>query len=87
MRDTIEHWKELGLSFDGVSAAPSAEALKLNKVRIGLWDRYGGSMPSGWTRWLFEQFEFPFELVYPQTLDAGDLNAKFDAIGSKVGSA
>ena len=22
-------------------------------------------MPSGWTRWLFEQFEFPFEVVYP----------------------
>ena len=23
-------------------------------------------MPSGWTRWLFEQYEFPFEVVYPQ---------------------
>ena len=22
-------------------------------------------MPSGWTRWLLEQFEFPFEVVYP----------------------
>ncbi len=37
-------------------------------------------MPSGWTRWLFEQFEFPFKVVYPQELDAGDLNAKFDDI-------
>jgi hypothetical protein len=37
-------------------------------------------MPSGWTRWLFEQFEFPFEVVYPQTLDAGNLNAKFDVL-------
>jgi hypothetical protein len=72
--------KELGLSFDGVKTEPSANALQLNKVRIGLWDRYGGSMPSGWTRWLFEQFEFPFEVVYPQTLDGGDLNAELDVL-------
>ena len=39
--------------------------MKLKPVRIGLWDQYGGSMPSGWTRWLLEQYEFPFEVVYP----------------------
>ncbi len=37
-------------------------------------------MPSGWTRWFFEQYEFPFEVVYPQTLDAGNLQAKFDVL-------
>jgi hypothetical protein len=37
-------------------------------------------MPSGWTRWLFEQFEFPFEVVFPQALDAGNLNAKYDVL-------
>jgi hypothetical protein len=54
--------------------------MKLKPVRIGLWDQYGGSMPSGWTRWIFEQYEFPFEVVYPQTLDAGNLNAKYDVL-------
>jgi hypothetical protein len=43
-------------------------------------DVYGGSMPSGWIRWLFEQFEFPFTVVYPQQLDAGKLNASFDSL-------
>ena len=37
-------------------------------------------MPSGWTRWLFEQYEFPFQVVYPPTLDAGDLKSKFDVL-------
>jgi hypothetical protein len=37
-------------------------------------------MPSGWTRWLFEQYEFPFEVVFPGTLDAGNLNAKYDVL-------
>ncbi len=71
---------ELGLNFEAVSTRPSGEAFKLRPLRIALWDRYGGSMPSGWTRWLFEQFEFPFTVIYPQTLDAGDLISKFDVI-------
>ena len=29
-----------------------------NDAADTLWDRYGGSMPSGWTRWILEQFEF-----------------------------
>ena len=53
---------------------------KLRKLRIALSDRYGGSMPSGWTRFLLEQFEFPFEVVYPPTLDAGNLIGKYDVI-------
>jgi hypothetical protein len=69
-----------GLSFDAVASRPAGDAMKLKPVRIGLWDQYGGSMPSGWTRWLFEQFEFPFEVVYPGTLDAGNLNAKYDVL-------
>ena len=48
--------------------------------RIALWDQYGGSMPSGHTRWLFEQYEFPFDVVYAQTLDAGNLRQKYDVI-------
>ena len=71
---------ELGLSFHAVARTPAGDALKLRPVRIGLWDRYGGSMPSGWLRWVFEQYEFPFEVVYPQALDAGDLRSQFDVL-------
>jgi len=72
--------EELGLSFDAVASKPAGEAYKLRALRIGLWDRYGGSMPSGWTRWLLEQYEFPFTVVYPPSLDAGDLASKFDVL-------
>src|SRR5262249_33460165 len=71
---------EVGLSFDAVVAKPSGEAYKLRAMRIGLWDRYGGSMPSGWVRWLLERYEFPFTVVYPPTLDAGNLASKFDVL-------
>jgi hypothetical protein len=71
---------DLGLTFTGVPAAPTGEALKLRPVRVGLWDRYGGSSPSGWMRWILERYEFPFELTYVQTLDAGQLAGRYDVI-------
>ncbi len=49
---------QLGLTFDAVAAKPQGEAFQLHPERIGLWDRYGGSMESGHIRWLFEQ-EYP----------------------------
>jgi hypothetical protein len=63
------------------SGFESATAFRrLTAPRIGLWDQYGGSMPSGWTRWILEQFEFPFSRVFAPELDAGNLNAKFDSL-------
>ncbi|HEX4951469.1 MAG TPA: M14 metallopeptidase family protein [Blastocatellia bacterium] len=70
----------LGLNFEAATTKPSGELFKLRALRVGLWDRYGGSMPSGWTRWILEQYECPFTVVYPQTLDAGDLASKFDVL-------
>jgi hypothetical protein len=71
---------ELGVPAQALANAPPGEALKLKPIRIGLVDIYGGAIPSGWTRWIFEQFEFPFEVVFPQALDAGNLRNKFDVI-------
>jgi hypothetical protein len=71
---------ELGVTVQAVDRRPAGAALKLKPVRIGLWDQYGGSMTSGWLRWIFEQFEFPFEVVYPATLDQGDLASHFDVL-------
>jgi Zinc carboxypeptidase len=70
---------ELGVSAEGVRGAVPA-ARPVRGPRIGLWDRYGGSMESGWTRWILEQFEFPFERVFAPRLDAGNLNAAFDVL-------
>ena len=72
--------EELGVHFTGLTEEPSGEALELNEVRVGLWDRYGGSMPSGWTRFLLERFEFPFRQVFPQELNAGRLDRNFDVL-------
>lgn len=69
---------EIGVGFVGTSTPTAAQPIR--PVRVGLWDRYGGSMPSGWTRFVLERFEFPFRVVFPPELDAGGLREKFDVL-------
>jgi len=72
---------EKGLSFDAFQTDVAPAALqKIRPARIALWDQYGGSITSGWARFVLEQFEFPYEVVYPQTIDAGNLIAKYDVL-------
>ncbi|MDH7511872.1 MAG: M14 family metallopeptidase [Clostridiales bacterium] len=77
----LKEWAgPLGLKVESTADSPQMEALWLRPVRIGLWDIYGGSMTSGWTRWLLEQYGFPFDVIFPPQLDAGNLAAKYDAL-------
>jgi hypothetical protein len=71
---------EVGTPFTGSKMAPGKEAVALRQVRVGLWDQRGGSMPSGWTRWLLERFEFPFKVVYATDLSSETLHEKFDVL-------
>lgn len=70
----------LGIDAHAVAAQPAGETVKLKPVRIGLVDHYGGSMASGWNRWIFEKYEFDYTKVYPQELDKGGLNKKYDVL-------
>jgi hypothetical protein len=70
---------DLGLTFTATAAAPR-QALRIRPVRLGLWDRDGGAISSGWTRWILERHEFPFEVITSSTLGGGRLADRFDAI-------
>ncbi len=65
---------------------PASGFSPARKPRIALWDQYGGSMESGWTRYMLEQFGYDFEVVYPPDLDQMDLRSKFDIIIFPKGS-
>lgn len=72
---------EYGLNFDAIEKRPHGDALELHPVRVGLWDRYGGSLDSGQIRWLLEQaFPTPYQLVFASELDRGDLNRNYDVL-------
>jgi hypothetical protein len=71
---------DLGLSAEAVDAAPGGAKMVLRRPRVALVDMYGGLHPTGWLRWILDQYEFPYTIVYPQRLDAGKLRRDFDVL-------
>ena len=69
-----------GVEFASVTTKPKDGETPITPLRIGLWDKYGGSISSGWVRWIFEQYHFPFNVTYAKEIDAADLNSKYDVI-------
>lgn len=63
-----------------VPASMPRNAKEIKPARIALYDYYGGSMPSGWVRWMMEQFHFDYQVVFPQEIDNGNLIAKYDVL-------
>ncbi len=72
--------RELGVGAYAQAKAPSGAAMKLKPIRIGLLDLYGGMVQTGWLRLMFDEYEFPYEVVYPKLLEAGGLNQEFDVL-------
>jgi hypothetical protein len=72
--------KDLCVRFEGIRLKPNIKAYELKKVRLGLYKSWTASMDEGWTRWILEQYEFPYKSVYDKDIRRGNLNQDFDAI-------
>jgi len=72
--------KKLSLQFTAVSSIPTVSALQLKPINIGLYRSWVANMDEGYTRWLFEQYEFPFENIYDADIKAGSLKERFNVI-------
>jgi hypothetical protein len=72
---------EFGLPFTAVATAPTGAMSQLKPLRVGLYRRFaGGNMDEGWTRFLFDQWEFPYARVDADEIRKGGLNARYDAL-------
>jgi hypothetical protein len=74
--------KETGVSFTALNMAPKAGSTHaVKKLRVGLRQRYsGGNMDEGWTRWLIEDFKFPYTSLMDADIKRGNLIDKYDVI-------
>jgi hypothetical protein len=53
----------------------------VKRLRVGMYQRYwGGNIDEGWTRFLLEQFSFPFTTVMDADIKKGGLETRFDVI-------
>jgi len=72
--------KDLGLDIGTAAGAVSVRTYKLRTPRVALYKSYVPSMDEGWTRWLFEKYEFPYESIYDAEVRAGNLGKRFDVL-------
>jgi hypothetical protein len=68
--------KENRLRSGGTGEAGKA----MKAARVGLYRPWTASMDEGWTRWILEQYRFPFQSLYNADIRGGHLRERFDAI-------
>lgn len=61
-----------------VAAKEAGKPVKM--ARVGLYRSWQANMDEGWTRWIFEQFDFPFTNLFNADVQAGHLHDKYDVI-------
>jgi hypothetical protein len=60
--------------------AAKGEGKPVKAARIGLYRSWNANMDEGWTRWILEQYQFPFASIYNADVIAGHLREKYDVI-------
>jgi hypothetical protein len=60
------------------SGSDGSHAIK--PARVGLYRPWNASMDEGWTRWILEQYKFPFTNLYNADIRAGHLREHYDTI-------
>jgi len=58
----------------------STGGTELTRPAVGLHRPWNPSMDEGWTRWVFERFEFDFANIRDIEMRAGDLGTRYDVI-------
>ena len=72
--------RELSVNFIAVNDRLNVQAYKLIPPRIGLYKSHVASMDEGWTRLIFENYEFSFTNILDKDIRAGGLRSKYDVI-------
>ncbi|HEX8687064.1 MAG TPA: M14 metallopeptidase family protein, partial [Pyrinomonadaceae bacterium] len=80
IRDESEVRRDLGLRPRRPGAPSPVENPIRGNVRLALYKSWTGSMDEGWTRYVFDTFNVPFESLRDAGVRAGNLRAKYDVI-------
>lgn len=73
--------RQTGADFGALASDVSQSSYEVRRLRIGMYQRYyGGNMDEGWTRFMLEQFGFPYKSLFDAEIRAGNLATKYDVI-------
>ena len=77
---------DLGIEVRPLHDAPTNELYEIRHGRVGVYKSWvvewvdGWTASEGWTRFVLDEFEFPYESIYNADVRAGGLRDRFDVI-------
>ena len=77
LREAAAQW---GVLAEVVAAEPRESRTALRPVRVGLFDLFGGHMPTGWDEWLLQEFGLEPRTVWGDRIEQGQLGRDHDVL-------
>jgi len=79
-QELISLAKGLGLTIESIDEVYPAKLQPFVPYRLAIYQPWTASLDEGWTRWVLEQFEFPFKVIHNSEIRAGQLEKSYTHI-------
>jgi hypothetical protein len=72
--------RDVSVTFVAANDRLKVDAYRINAPRIAMYKSYVASMDEGWSRFIFESYDFPVASVTDAEIRAGGLRGKYDVV-------
>ena len=70
----------LGLTAAALSSLPAVGSHEANVPRIAIYSQWNGTQDLGWYRFTFDKFHIPYDLIFKERVEQGNLKRDYDVI-------
>ena len=70
----------LGLTAAALSSLPQVPSHQANVPRVAIYSQWNGTQDLGWYRYTFDRFHIPYDLIFKERVEKGDLKKDYDVI-------
>ena len=71
---------KLGLDVVGLAASPKVSTHPAALPRLAVFSTWGDTQDVGWVRYTFDQYKVPYDLIFKERVDQGNLAKDYDLI-------
>ncbi|HEY5220473.1 MAG TPA: hypothetical protein VIJ16_11725, partial [Gemmatimonadaceae bacterium] len=70
----------LGLTAASLASLPQVPAHDANVPRVAIYSQWNSTQDLGWYRFTFDQFHIPYDLIFKERVEQGNLKKDYDVI-------